>query len=189
MKRRNSQSPVEVNPERRRLTWYAAVFNAPTDIQEINELGTLTRYREIIAPTAFDASIKSGQEVLANIEHDDARTFAKRSLGELMLTADPYGLFATAWLVKNDRGDEIIHKVRNGELNASSFAFNPQEQRMGEDGEVVRTKVDLHDVSLVTNPAYPQTKGEVMLRSAQDDSRIKFLLSRYKFCLLKNRRR
>lgn len=177
---RNHKTRFEVS-DKRRLTFYAAVFNQTTDITEM-ENGILVRYRESIHPKAFDRALASDAEVIANIDHDEVQTFAKRSSGQLLLQSDPHGLFASTWVQETPEGDSILERVKSGELDGCSFRFVPVLNRVGED-IVERMEVKLYDVCLTATPAYSGT--EVHVRTLHN--KMPYLLARYKYAKIKDR--
>lgn len=180
---RRSHARFEI-ADKRRLTFYAAVFNVPTWITEQDGTGKMVRYQEVIAPTAFDAALASSSEVIANIDHDEAQTFATRSTKALLLQADPYGLFCSCWLPETPEGDRTLERVQAGELDGCSFRFVPITDN-NRNGVIERASVKLYDVCLTASPAYEATKGEVHVRNIPDD-RMKFLSARYRYAKIKS---
>src|SRR6185312_6098255 len=75
--------------ENRRLTFYPAVFDQPTNIVE-TENGQTVRYREVIRPGAFADSLARGDKVRATINHKEPLTFATNTDGSLFLQEDPH---------------------------------------------------------------------------------------------------
>lgn len=160
--------------DRRRLTFYAAVFDEPTTIHERDQAGEIVSYQEVIRPGAFLDTLKDWHEVIANIDHDPSRTFAKRSDGSLLLQEDPHGLWASCWVPEGDFGDTILKDVEAGVLDGCSFKFGPVKDRT-DNGLVERMAVKLYDVCLTASPAYNGT--EVHLRT-QALARTKFLFTK-----------
>lgn len=156
--------------DRRRLTMYAAVYDSPTTITSEGPA-----YRELIRPGAFAAALAAGTDVIANVNHDPAQTFARTSDGSLLLQEDGHGLFASCWLPENELGDAILEGVQSGRITGASFRFRPVESRTGSDGTVERVAVDLFDVCVCVpvggqRPAYPDT--EVHVRTQADRTQI-----------------
>jgi len=139
------------------------VFGEETTIHEDGRT-----YRERIAPGAFRGSLASNREVIANIDHQDATTFAKRSTGELLLQEDGHGLFASCWLPETRQGDDIVRRVESGEFPGASFAFRSLKDRWLGNDFVERESVELVDVCITATPYYPST--EVLLRHAKPQS-------------------
>lgn len=152
--------------DNRRLCWYACLFNEKATITERTASGEVVTYDEVIAPGAFTEALRGTEEVVANIDHDNQQTFAKRSDGTLLLQQDPKGLFCSCYIPDNEHGDRIIKRVEAGELDGSSFWFVPDTSRII-NGVTERQSVKLIDVCLTNRPAYPQTIGEVHLRNNQ----------------------
>ncbi|GGG14116.1 hypothetical protein GCM10007304_30260 [Rhodococcoides trifolii] len=63
------------------------------------------------------------------------------------------GYYVTAKIHRNAKGDQLLNDVVQGRVKNFSVGFTPIEDK--QDGDiVVRTKVDLQEVSLVEQPAY-----------------------------------
>lgn len=178
---RHHRAQLEVR-DKRRICFYACVFNAEASISERNERGEVVTYREVIRPGAFHMALASDAEVYANIDHDNGQAFALRSTGDLLLQEDPYGLFCSCWIPETELGDSIIKDVDRGNLNATSFRFGDLNSRTT-DGVVERLQLSLFDVCLTNHPAYKQTQGEVHLRS--DDSKQRIAVAKYRLLKLK----
>lgn len=149
-----------------RVGGYAAVFNSPS----LDLGGGLVRFREQIAPGAF-ADALSTSDVPLLIEHRDL-ALADTKTKTLRLSEDKRGLKFDADLDPDDPDvRRIIPKLRRGTLRSMSFGFLVAEDGAKwerRDGGIFRTvtKVkELVDVSLVTQPAYPDTS--VALRSLE----------------------
>jgi HK97 family phage prohead protease len=168
--------------EGRRLGFYAALFDSPATLNDFRPgYSQRTWFTEIIRPGAFTDSLRTNTEVLANVNHDPGRTYAKRSDGSLLLQQDPVGLYASCWLPEDDLGDAVLADVKAGRLDSTSFRFNREvDNWQGDTREIV--SLALHDVTLTARPAYPQTRGEVHLRSSNS---MAALLARYNFAKIK----
>lgn len=175
---RNSHCRFELS-DRRRLTFYAAVFSTPTLITEQDTHGKLVKYREAILPGAFTDALASNAEVIADINHDAKQEFACRSDGSLLLQEDPYGLFASCWIPETPFGEDVLSRVKSGDLNACSFRFAPVTSST-ENDIVNRVAVKLFDVCLTNRPAYPGT--DVHLRTANN---MAFQSARYRYLKMK----
>lgn len=169
--------------ERRRLTFYAAVFDEETTIHERDQGGQLVTYTEVIRPGAFSAALATDDEVIANLDHDPARTFARRSDGSLLLQEDPHGLFASAWVPEGEFGDSILADVLSGKLDGCSFRFGPVKSRTT-NGVVERLQVTLADVCLTAFPAYDGTEVHVRNKALQ---RVNFLFTKLRLLKIKAR--
>lgn len=176
VKKRLSNSTVELSADRR-LSFYAALYDAPT---EISEPGTRP-FTEVVGHHAFDDFLRTQGEVIGNINHDASLSFAKRSDGTLLLQSDAKGLFASAYLPDNEIGNAIMRAYAEGRVVGTSFQFRPIIDRTLGNGTVERTKVVLEDVCVAIGmePAYPQTADEVFIRTKKADNTA--LLQRLKF--------
>jgi len=138
---------------------YAAVFNEETDIGGF--------FREVIEPGAFSEAI--GRDDVVFLINHDGLPLARTRSGTLMLSEDERGLKISTRLDANDPDvSRITGKMKRGDLDKMSFAFFPEVQEWDDSGEVpLRTirKAALHDVSIVTTPAYDGT--EIGLRSLE----------------------
>lgn len=179
---RSRTSTLELR-ENRRLSFYAAVFDQPTIVRDVVPgTGTIGEFREVVRPGAFLDSLKGDAEIIGNIDHDDARTFALRSRGELILSEDPFGLFATCYLPKTPLADALISDIESGKVAGASFR-----SRIIPDGDVWNgdllevVKAPLIDVCVTARPAYKAT--EVRVRN--DNYRDLFL--RMRILKLKNK--
>jgi len=141
-----------------RLVGHAAVFNSFSD-----DLGG---FKEIIRPGTFTRTLANNCDVRFLINHDDL-PLARTSSGTLRLKEDDRGLSFDAQLDPTDPDvQRIIPKMKRGDLNEMSFAFNClKDNWRTENGQQIRElhDVDLSDISIVTYPAYPA--ADVALRS------------------------
>lgn len=142
-----------------RVSGYAAVFNQETDINGY--------FREVIAPGAFRDAI-GRDDVVFLINHDGLPLARSRS-DTLILREDDKGLYMETVLDRSDPDvQRIVPKMERGDLDKMSFAFWPEIEEWDESGDIpVRTvkSVRLHDVSIVTTPAYEGTS--IALRSLE----------------------
>jgi HK97 family phage prohead protease len=140
-------------------------------------------FREKIQPGAFKRSLAAGDDVVCTFNHDESRVLGRRSSGTLKVAEDDKGLAFRCQLDKNQVAHRDLHaSVKRGDISDCSFAFNV----VGDDGEdfadswlsgqncLVRTlrNVKLHDVSVVTHPAYPQTSVDARAAVAAADKII-----------------
>ncbi len=144
---------------------YAAVFNQETVIAGL--------WRERIMPGAFRKAI-TRDDVFFLVNHDGL-PLARTKSGTLKLSEDDHGLLVESELDAEDPDVvAVVRKMKRGDLDKMSFAFMPERQEWDETGDMpLRTlhEVGLHDVSVVTVPAYDGT--EIGLRSLTDHRREK----------------
>jgi HK97 family phage prohead protease len=138
---------------------YAAVFGEEADIGGF--------FREVIERGAFADAI--GRDDVVFLINHDGLPLARTRSGTLKLSEDERGLKIETMLDAEDPDvKSIAGKMKRGDLDKMSFAFYPEVQEWDESGDVpLRTikKASLHDVSIVTTPAYSGT--EIALRSLE----------------------
>ena len=138
---------------------YAAVFDQETDIGGM--------FREVIERGAFKDAI--GRDDVVFLINHDGLPLARTRSGTLKLSEDDHGLKIETTLDADDPDVKSISgKMKRGDLDKMSFAFYPEIQEWDDSGDVpVRTikSASLHDVSIVTTPAYDGT--EIALRSLE----------------------
>lgn len=164
--RRHGELSVEMRQENGviRISGHAAVFD-----QEVMIAGV---FREVIRRGAFTQAI-GRDDVSLLIEHQGLPLARTRS-GTLRLSEDARGLFIESELASDDLDvQRIVPKMRRGDLDKMSFSFQAVRQQWDESTKVplrILEEVRLHDVSLVTMPAYSGT--DVALRSLEDTRRV-----------------
>ena len=131
---------------------YFAVFNTETELWR----GAF----ESIAPGAFDETLSN--DIRALINHDTNLVLGRNKAGTLELKVDSRGLWGRIKINPNDTDAvNLYERVKRGDVDQCSFGFNILEEDVEyrEDGTVKWTlkKVDLHEVSVVTFPAYEDT--------------------------------
>lgn len=146
------------NGKPKTLVGYAAVFNSLSE--------ELWGFREQVRPGAFAESLRRGDDVRATIEHQGGLTTLGRSTaGTLKLAEDTVGLRSEIILPDTQASRDVMELIERGDISQMSFAFTVRKQEWYEpdEGDVIRTliEVDLHDVSVVTYPAYVDTSVAV----------------------------
>lgn len=148
----------------REVIGHASVFSSPTLIAG--------SFREQVAPGAFRKVLASRAEVPLVWAHDQGSPLASTRNGSLTLREDARGLEVRAKIVGTSTGEDVLTLIREGLIESMSFAFSVaeggDEWRHGADGmpeRIIREVGALHDVSIVTTPAYAD--AEVALRAAR----------------------
>ena len=132
------------------LTGLAAVFDKWAD---------LGHFRERIRPGAFAKALKTS-DVRLLVNHEGL-PLARTSSGTMKLFETKQGLEMEA---KLDRADPdvraLIPKIERGDLSQFSFAFDVASDGQEFKGEerTITEFAEIFDVSLVTFPAFEQTK-------------------------------
>lgn len=139
---------------------YAAVFNSQSE-----DLG----FRELIKPGAFRKSLRGRHRMMLLWNHDASQPLASTRNGSLKLTEDDRGLKVSAQLPDTTLGRDIAELVRTGVIDAMSFGFQVKKDSWSADGQT-RTleEIALHEVSLVSFPAYEGTAGSVNVREVRN---------------------
>lgn len=145
----------------RRITGYAIRFGVKS-----LDLGG---FQEIIAPEAVDRSLKAGADIRAFVDHDRAKIIGRTRAGTLALRKDHKGLRVD---IEADHeisyAKDILRAVARGDVTGMSFGFRTIADTWDYADDIpIRTvtDMDIHEVSIVTMPAYPQTSVDVALRS------------------------
>lgn len=115
---------------------------------------------EEIAPGAFDETLNN--DIRALINHDTTLVLGRNKAGTLELKTDSYGLWGRVKINPNDSDAvNLYERVKRGDVDQCSFGFNILEEITDwrDDGTVkwTITKIDLHEVSVCTFPAYEDT--------------------------------
>lgn len=156
--------------DERRLVGYAIVFNALSQ-----DLGG---FRERIAPSAVDRTLRNGANVDALLDHRRETTsiLGSTDSGLLRLKKDRYGLAVEIEPPDTTVARDALKTIKAGLAKGMSFAFRvfPDGQTWDEDessGQLIRTVTDMEfsEVSVVVNPAYLQT--EISARNHAQDQR------------------
>jgi len=131
---------------------YFAVFNRQTELWP-------GAYEEV-APGAFDETLNN--DIRALINHDTTLVLGRNKAGTLELKADSYGLWGRIKINPNDTDAvNLYERVKRGDVDQCSFGFNiiEEETEWRDDGTVKwrLKKIDLHEVSICTFPAYEDT--------------------------------
>lgn len=139
---------------------YAAVFNSLSE-----DLG----FRELIKPGAFNKSLRGRHRMMLLWNHDASQPLSSTRNGSLKLVEDDRGLKVSAQLPDTTLGRDIAELVRSGVIDAMSFGFQVKKDSWSADG-TTRTleEIALHEVSLVSFPAYEGTAGSVNVREIRN---------------------
>lgn len=140
------------------LVGHAARFNSLSD-----DLGG---FRELVLPGAFKRSLRENSDIRALVDHDPSKILGRTNAGTLKVFEDKMGLAVDIQPPDTQAGRDVATSIRRGDVDQMSFAFSVvSEDWETKDSLDIRTleEVRLHEVSIVTFPAYPQT--HIALRS------------------------
>lgn len=131
---------------------YFAVFNKETELWP----GAF----EEIDTKAFNETLDN--DIRALINHNTNLVLGRNKANTLELKTDNHGLWGRVKINSNDTDAvNLYERVKRGDVDQCSFGFNILEEETDyrDDGTVKwRIKeVDLHEVSIVTFPAYEET--------------------------------
>jgi HK97 family phage prohead protease len=153
----------------RKVSGYAARFDV------LSSPGTIGGgARELLERGCFAAALAApGLDLRLYWGHDRNRILARQSAGNLRVWEDKIGLRFEATLPMTSMGDEALELVRAGIVKEMSFGFSMlggRERKTTVNGETVYrvSKVGkLREISIVTEPAYPETSVENRGRAGQ----------------------
>lgn len=149
-----------------KLRGYAIVYNSLSEPL----YGDL--FRERINKGAFTKSLLENDQVCL-WGHDTRYVLGRKSAGTLILREDEKGLYFEAELPNTTWARDLKESVDRGDIKQMSFGFKVVRDNWLDDKETLKEysmpireieEITLHEISLVTFPAYPQTnvrdKGE-----------------------------
>lgn len=143
---------AESDGEEMVIEGYFAVYSQETELWP-------GAYEEI-APGAFDGTLSN--DIRALINHDTTLVLGRNKSGTLELRADARGLWGRVKINPDDSDAvNVYQRVKRGDVDQCSFGFNIVKELADwrDDGTVKWTvqEIDLHEVSVVTFPAYEAT--------------------------------
>jgi HK97 family phage prohead protease len=142
---------------------YAAVFNSPS-------MPIGGQFTEYVAPGAFKRSLQARNDIKLLWNHDTGQVLGSTRAGTLTLVEDSRGLKAIAQLPDTQLGRDTATLLKRGDVANMSFGFSvpAKGDAWNEDGSVrTLNSVRLHEVSIVSFPAYAATTASV--RSIDQD--------------------
>jgi HK97 family phage prohead protease len=143
---------------------YAAVYNSESDL-------LYGFFREVIRPGAFDNSIKNDIRALWN--HNSAYVLGRSTSGTLNIRSDAKGLYFEVDPPDTQWAKDLCTSVQRGDINQMSFGFETIQDNWQslEDGTEMREllEVNLHEVSVVTFPAYQATSAGMRSLETEDE--------------------
>jgi HK97 family phage prohead protease len=146
------------------FTGYAAVFNSPSEPLP---------FTETIAPGAFSHTLGRRNNIRMLVNHNPEKPLASTRSKTLRLSEDSTGLLVDADLPSNvSYARDLSALLRAKVVDAMSFGFTVPRggDSWSEDGgSRTLNAVRLHEVSVVTFPAYPATSASVRAVDALAD--------------------
>ena len=130
------------------------MFDSPSE-----DLGGFVEY---VAPGAFKRSLQARNEIKLLWNHDTGEPLASVRGGSLRLEEDNRGLKVTAKLPNTTRGRDVAELLRSKVIDSMSFGFNVIKDNWSKDGQTRTLEaIRLHEVSIVSYPAYKATTAQV----------------------------
>jgi Escherichia/Staphylococcus phage prohead protease len=159
---------MELRISQRRLEGYAAKFGVQARIAD---------FVETIRSGAFAASLRSGADVLALVDHDATKVLARTKSGNLKLAEDTTGLAFELSIPDTTVGRDVLALAERSDLGGMSFGFIVEkdgERWQGNRRELVA--LDLREISVVSAwPAYPQTTVTARMRTPRLNLATRYL--------------
>jgi uncharacterized protein len=152
------------NPDDLIIEGYFALYEQETEL--------FAGSYEIITKGAFDNTLKNDIRALWN--HNTQYVLGRNSSGSLELKADDKGLFASIKLPKTQYASDLYELVQRGDVDQCSFGFNipaggEELEELASGGYRWRiNEVDLHEVSVVTFPAYENTSVSARAKQIEE---------------------
>jgi len=165
---RNYAAEIRADAKGNTIQGTAVVYGKPSNELYSPKIGAFT---EVIKAGALSASLASNDEIKADLNHETDKVIGRRSKGTLILNDTPTGLNVRIMPPATSWGNDALEAVRSGTYDGMSFEFNPNEggERFYRDstGKTVReiSSLSLKRVSIVAEPAYPQTSVELRSES------------------------
>ena len=148
----------------RYISGYFSVFNSNYEMWQ--------GASESIDPGAFDGAL--GDDIRCLTDHDSRLVLGSTRAGTLSLRTDEKGLWGEVRINSKDQDAvNLYERVARGDVNQCSFGFEILDEERTEDpisGDVHWTikKVKLHEVSVVTFPAYEDTEVTARKREFEE---------------------
>lgn len=139
---------------------YAAVFNSPTEIRDVDG-----EYTEVVAPGAFKRSIDHRTPILM-FDHGKHPLIGNMPLGKITeIREDPRGLYVKARLSDNWLVQPVRDAIRDQAVTGMSFRFEVKRDSWASPGRGKRVRtlreVSAPEVGPVVFPAYSDTTASV----------------------------
>lgn len=159
----------------RQLEGYAATFGAETRVAD---------FVETIRAGAFAATLASGNDVLALIDHDPSRVLGRTKSGTLRLSEDTRGLHFDISLPDTQGARDVLALAERGDIGGASFGFRVPKGGDAWNGNRRELRaVNLHEISIVQSwPAYSNTVVEARWKRSHDapDAGLRLALAKWR---------
>lgn len=172
---------AEPNNDEMIVEGYFSVFDEVTKLYD----GVYEKVRK----GAFSKTLNN--DIRALLDHDSGKVVGRNKSGTLELREDDKGLYGKIVLPNTSYAKDIYELIKRGDVNQCSFGFNilKENDSKYEDGYLFELEeIDLHEVSIVTFPAYPSTsisarsKDVEKIKKRELEVKVKKLKERFKKC-------
>jgi uncharacterized protein len=140
---------------------YFALYEAETEL--------FTNSYEIISKGAFDKTLNNDVRALWN--HNTQYVLGRSRSGTLELKTDEKGLYGLIRLPDTQYAEDLYSLIKRGDVDQCSFGFNILDESLEElanGGYRWRiNEIDLHEISVVTFPAYENTTVQARSKEVQ----------------------
>jgi uncharacterized protein len=151
----------EQSPDEMIIEGYFALYESETELWK----GSY----EIITKGAFDNTLNNDIRALWN--HNTQFVLGRNTNGSLELRTDDKGLFGIIKLPKTQYAQDLYTLVKRGDIDQCSFGFDI----LAEDLEELASggyrwrinEIDLHEISVVTFPAYENTSVQARSKEVE----------------------
>lgn len=145
---------------------YFAVFEQETELWQ--------NCFEKIAKGAFDNSLKNN-DIRCLFNHDSGFVLGRNTNKTLELSVDTHGLWGKVRINSGDtQALDVYARVERGDISGCSFGFEPISEEYEEKTDEFHWTVneaDLHEVSICTFPAYPQTEIQARQKDVEQSKK------------------
>lgn len=132
---------------------YAARYNSPS---------APLPFTEIIAPGAFDRTLKSKNDIRAYINHDERLILGSTRAKTLRLESRDDGLYSEIDLPDTSYARDLSVSIARGDVRTMSFGFSTVKDKWQDANNRTLVEVRLHEVSAVSGvAAYAATTASV----------------------------
>ena len=156
-------SDIRAEEDNLKIGGYFVLFNDETELYD----GIF----ETVDSRALDKTLKNDIRCLFN--HDPSLVLGRTKPNTLKLERDEKGLYGEVIINPNDKeAVSVYERVKRGDIDQCSFGFNilDEEHKLDERNQlhVTLKEIDLHEVSIVTFPAYPNTSVSARAKQLED---------------------
>lgn len=149
------------NPDDLVIEGYFALYESETELFE--------GVYEIITKGAFSNTLNNDVRALWN--HNTQYVLGRNKSGTLEIKEDEKGLFGIVKLPKTQYAQDLYELIQRGDVDQCSFGFNI----LAEDLEELASgayrwrinEIDLHEISVVTFPAYENTSVQARAKQVE----------------------